>query len=104
MLQQYPQAHLSLANALEDFLSATQLVIIRGEAAQVDRWAADLGALYAPNRLIFAIPLDAAELPPALAAKRAAADTVAYVCTGMTCSAPLGSLDEIARELALRIE
>jgi hypothetical protein len=53
--------------------------------------------------MIFAIPRDAAELPPALAAKRATADTVAYVCNGMTCSAPLSDLGAIARELALRI-
>ena len=104
MLQQYPQAHMSLVNALEDILASTQVVIIRGEASEAQRWAAELGALYAPNRLIFAIPDDAAELPPALAAKRAAADTVAYVCTGMTCSAALGELNEIARELARRIE
>jgi uncharacterized protein YyaL (SSP411 family) len=102
MLQQYPQAHMSLANALGDLLASTQVVIIRGDAAQVQGWAAELGALYAPNRLIFAIPRDAAELPPALAAKSAAADTVAYVCTGMTCSAPLGDLHGVARELTLR--
>jgi uncharacterized protein YyaL (SSP411 family) len=103
MLQQYPQAHMSLANALEDFLSSMQILIIRGDAPQIERWSAELGALYAPTRVIFAIPRDAAELPPALAAKRAAADTVAYVCTGMTCSAPLTDLGEIARELTLRI-
>ncbi len=104
VLQQYPQAHMSLANALDDLLTPMQVVIIRGEAAEVQRWAAELGTLYAPNRLVFAIPDDAAELPPALAAKHAAAQTVAYVCTGMTCSAPLGELNEVARELARRIE
>jgi uncharacterized protein YyaL (SSP411 family) len=51
--------------------------------------------------MIFAIPRDAADLPPSLAAKRATAGTVAYVCTGMTCSAPLADLGEIARQLAL---
>ena len=99
MLQQYPQAHMSLVNALQGFLAATQLVIIRGDAAPVGRWAEELGAVYAPNRMIFAIPRDAADLPAPLAAKRATADTVAYVCTGMTCSAPLSDLREIAREL-----
>jgi uncharacterized protein YyaL (SSP411 family) len=54
-------------------------------------------------RMIFAIPRDAAELPPALAAKHATADTVAYVCNGMTCSAPLTHLEAITRELTLRI-
>jgi uncharacterized protein YyaL (SSP411 family) len=103
MLQQYPQAHVSLVNALEDFLASMQIVIIRGDAPQVERWSATLSALYAPTRMIFAIPRDAAELPPALAAKRAAPDTVAYVCRGLTCSAPLTDLGVIARELTLRI-
>jgi uncharacterized protein YyaL (SSP411 family) len=99
MLEQFPQAHMSLVNALEDFLSSMQIVIIRGEAAQGQRWAAELGAHYAPHRMIFAIPRDAADLPAPLAAKRALADTVAYVCTGMTCSAPLGDLPAAVREL-----
>jgi uncharacterized protein YyaL (SSP411 family) len=100
MLQEYPQAHMSLVNALEDFLTSSQIVIIRGDAPQIGQWSAELGALYAPTRMIFAIPRDAAELPPALALKRATAETVAYVCTGMTCSAPLSDLNEIIGELA----
>ena len=34
MLQQYPQAHMSMLNALEDFLAPPQILIIRGDAAQ----------------------------------------------------------------------
>jgi uncharacterized protein YyaL (SSP411 family) len=62
----------------------------------------DLGSLYAPTRMIFAIP-KGAELPPALAAKRGTSATVAYLCTGMTCSAPLADLQEISRALKLRV-
>ena len=103
MLQQYPQAHMSLVNALEDFLTSVQILIIRGDSPEIQRWAAELGALYSPTRMIFAIPRDAADLPPALAAKQATAGTVAYVCTGMACSAPLTDQREIARELILRL-
>jgi uncharacterized protein YyaL (SSP411 family) len=103
MLQQYPQAHMSLLNALEDFLASTQTVILRGDAPDVARWSATLNALYAPTRMIFAIPRDADRLPAALAAKQPGAGTTAYVCTGMTCSAPISDLNEIARELTLRI-
>jgi len=60
--------------------------------------------LYSPTRMIFAIPRDNADLPPALAAKQATAGTVAYVCTGMVCSAPLTDVSQIARELASRIQ
>ncbi len=103
LLQQYPQAHMSLVNALEDFLAPPQILIIRGDAAPVEYWAESLRSLYAPTRMIFGVPRDAAGLPPALAAKRATVDTVAYVCTGMTCSAPLSDLSEIARELKAAI-
>jgi uncharacterized protein YyaL (SSP411 family) len=104
MLQQYPQAHMSLVNALEDFLTSVQILIIRGDAPEIRHWAAELGALYSPTRMIFTIPRDAADLPPALAAKQATAGSVAYVCTGMACSAPLSDVSQIARELASRIQ
>jgi uncharacterized protein YyaL (SSP411 family) len=103
MLEQYPQAHMSLLNALEDFLAPVEVLIIRGDAPQVAHWSAQLGAVYAPTRMIFAIPRDAEALPPALSAKAAVPGTVAYLCRGSTCSAPLTDFDKIARELAQRV-
>jgi uncharacterized protein YyaL (SSP411 family) len=102
-IQEYPRAHMSLVNALEDLLSSMQILVIRGDAAEAARWAADLGSLYAPTRMIFAIPHDAA-LPAALAAKAAGRFTTAYLCTGMACSAPMTDLAEISRALRSRIE
>jgi uncharacterized protein YyaL (SSP411 family) len=101
-IQEYPQAHMSLVNALEDFLSSMQILVVRGEALSAAHWASTLSALYAPTRMIFAIPTDA-ELPAALAAKRPSDTTVAYLCSGMTCSAPLANLEEVARTLKLRV-
>jgi uncharacterized protein YyaL (SSP411 family) len=98
-IQEYPQAHMSLVNALEDFLSSMQILVIRGAPASAAQWARDLGSLYAPTRMIFAIPEDA-ELPAALEPKRAQGETVAYLCRGMTCSAPLTNLEEIASALS----
>jgi len=101
-IQEYPQAHMSLVNALEDFLSSMQILVIRGDAAGATQWAADLGAIYAPTRMVFAIP-EGAELPPALAAKSASRSTLAYLCTGMTCSAPMTDFSEVWRALTLRV-
>ena len=100
-IKDYPQAHMSLVNALEDFLSALQILVVRGEASSAAHWASVLGKLYAPTRMIYAIPNDA-QLPPALAAKRPGETTVAYLCSGMTCSAPLENLEEVTRALKLR--
>jgi hypothetical protein len=102
-IQDYPQAHMSLINTLEDFLSPLQVLIIRGTAAPAMQWATELGVLYAPARMIFAIPGDAADLPAALAAKSAADETVAYLCSGMTCSAPLTNLEDTYRMLKTRV-
>jgi hypothetical protein len=96
---EYPRAHMSLLNALEDFLASMQMVIIRGPAADCGRWARELSTFYAPTRMVFAIPGDA-ELPAALAAKPALGTVTAYVCTGMTCSAPLTDLSELLRRVA----
>jgi uncharacterized protein YyaL (SSP411 family) len=52
--------------------------------------------------MIFAIPNDA-QLPAALAAKRPGEITLAYLCAGMTCSAPLANLEEVMRTLKLRV-
>jgi uncharacterized protein YyaL (SSP411 family) len=101
-LQQYPQAHMAMLNALEDWLCAPQILIVRGAQGAVENWSRQLQAWYAPQRMIFAIP-DTAELPPALAAKRAGSVTVAYLCEGMACSAPLTDLESIVRELKLRL-
>ena len=99
-LQQYPQAHMSLVNALEDFLGPLQIVIIRGDAAQLEHWAAALSALYAPTRLIFAIPRDAAELPAGAGREARRCPTPWPICArGMTCSAPIADVREIVREL-----
>ncbi|HEY0745865.1 MAG TPA: thioredoxin domain-containing protein [Steroidobacteraceae bacterium] len=99
-LQEYPQAHMSLVSALEDFLSSMQIVVIRGERDGVEQWAQDLSRLYAPTRMIFAIPADA-ELPPLLAAKRAGSETLAYLCSGMSCSAPVANFAELSLVLAV---
>jgi len=101
---EYPQAHMSLLNALEDFLASMQIVIIRGTAADGERWARELSAVYAPTRMVFAVPEDAPGLPPALAAKPASGAVTAYVCRGMTCGAPLTDLRELARRLAVGID
>lgn len=101
-MRDYPQAHMSLVNALEDYLSSLQILVVRGEAPSLAHWAGTLGKGYAPMRMIYAIP-NGAVLPAALEGKRPGETTVAYLCSGMTCSAPLTNLEEVARALEPRV-
>jgi uncharacterized protein YyaL (SSP411 family) len=102
-LNRFPHGHVSLIEALDEYLAAPEIVIIRGAASEAAQWQRELGKLYAPHRLVFAIPADTADLDAALADKRAGATTRAYVCRGSTCSAPIESLGDLARQAAARV-
>jgi uncharacterized protein YyaL (SSP411 family) len=90
-LQHYPHAHAAMLVALAEHLDPPEIVIIRGRSQEAAQWRDALAKKYSPGRLVFAIETDA-QLPPAIADKRALETTVAYVCRGMTCSEPVRSL------------
>jgi uncharacterized protein YyaL (SSP411 family) len=94
-LQHYPHAHTALLVALEEHLEPPEIVIVRGERKETESWRDELAKVYAPRRLVFAIAADAAELPTAIADKKPLPETAAYICRGMTCSAPVKSLSSL---------
>jgi uncharacterized protein len=99
LMDQAPMAHASMITAFEEQLYLPKLVILRGDPAMIDTWRERLARDYAPRRLVFAIPADAADLPEALAAKAPRGEAVAYVCTGTTCSAPVTDPDALLEQL-----
>ena len=99
LLETYAHTHASLLIALEELLNPPVVVILRGREADLGAWRRELAKLYAPRRIVLAIPANAAGLPDALADKAARETTVAYVCRGSTCSAPLDSLSALVSEL-----
>jgi hypothetical protein len=101
MMSQHPQAHVTLLTALEEYLENPETVIIRGEAPDIDTWRDAAQKIYAPRRIVFAIPADCAELPGALADRAArSGETIAYRCLGSHCSLPFESLDALAAALS----
>jgi uncharacterized protein YyaL (SSP411 family) len=98
-MEQAPSAHCALLTAFEEHLHYPQVAILRGEGEDLDRWAQACIRPYAPRRLCFALPAQADDLPPALADKPVEEQTVAYLCTGMTCSAPIRAAAELEAAL-----
>ena len=90
----FPHGHATLITALDEFLEPPEIIVIRGADEALD-WAAAVGAIYAPRRLVFAIPADADGLPGALQERTAGDSTVAYVCQGTQCSLPLQTQNEL---------
>jgi hypothetical protein len=99
MLEKYPHAHTTLAMALDELTAPPAIVVLRGPAEDLDTWRGELDKHYDPRRFVAAIPSDEQGLPPGIATKAARDGTVAYLCRGTTCSAPLATLAELVREL-----
>jgi uncharacterized protein YyaL (SSP411 family) len=53
---------------------------------------------------VFAVPADVPDLDAAISDKRAGPGTRAYVCRGTTCSPPIESLADLARQAAARTD
>jgi uncharacterized protein YyaL (SSP411 family) len=100
-LEEYPHGHVSLITALEEHQQHPEIIIIRGDIDDIDNWRASAARLYAPRRLVFAIPGDETGLPGALADRKPVDDeTIAYRCVGSHCSLPITSWEALAVELS----
>jgi uncharacterized protein YyaL (SSP411 family) len=100
VMEKYPQGHASLLTALEELLHPPEIVVLRGAAEAIEPWRRELAKLYAPRRMVLAVPADAPGLPEAIAEKapRGAA-AVGYVCRGTVCSEPIDSFAGLAETL-----
>ena len=99
-LRDYPHGHVSLLTALEEYLEHPEIVVIRGEPDEIARWRDSAAKVYAPRRLVFAIPASADGLPGALAERAAApGETVAYRCVGTHCELPVTTWEALAGQL-----
>ncbi len=104
VLERYPHAHLSLLEALDEFITPPEIIILRGDAAAIGGWQRELARLYAPHRLVFAIPSETPALDAALRDKTPRGAATAYVCRGFTCAAPADSLSELIKRSTLRLD
>ncbi len=98
-ITQMASAHMTMLLAVEDYLFPPQTIILRGEADALKKWQTACQKEYAPQRLCFAIPNGANDLPGMLAERKPQGAAVAYICTGYQCSTPITSLEELRKRL-----
>jgi uncharacterized protein len=90
-LRRAPHAHVSHLFALEEYLSPTQTVIIRGPESALESWTSELAARCLPTTLVLGIPDSVTGLPDPLA-KPVRPGVNGWVCQGVTCLEPVSSL------------
>jgi uncharacterized protein len=100
VIKRAPFAHCALLDALEEQLDPPEIVIVRGQAKKAAEWTRTARLVYAPRRLVFDIPANAADLPPSLAEKSPPeAGARAWICRGTTCLPPVDSLSQLTKSL-----
>ncbi len=100
-MEEYPHGHVSLLAALEEYVEHPEIVVIRGPQDEISRWRDSAAKVYAPRRLVFAIPADESGLPGALADRAPIeGQTVAYRCLGTHCEMPVTTWEALAAQLA----
>jgi hypothetical protein len=95
-MTEHPLAHMSLLNALEEYDAHPEIIVIRGEDAEISQWRRSLAKSSRHSQLIFAISNDTVNLPGALADRESVAgNTVAYRCVGTHCELPVTSWEAL---------
>ncbi|MGB5412773.1 MAG: thioredoxin domain-containing protein [Woeseiaceae bacterium] len=84
-MDEYPNGHVSLLTALDEFLQPPEIIKISGPAADVATWHDAAGKLYAPRRLVFAQP--------------GAGEICAQRCVGTHCDLAVHSWRDFVRML-----
>ena len=95
----YPSAHNALLLALEEYLKPPRSIIIRGNEASMKTWQNKCRQLSSPFGSTLCIPKSKQSLPDSLSIYKPLENTVAYICEGHQCSAPITQLDLLAENL-----
>ncbi len=99
-LERQPSGFVSLATALDEYLSPPQTVVLRGEADSLAAWQRALAMRYRPDTVVIAIPAGRSGLPPVLDKAALAGGVNAWICRGVTCLPPIGDLADLERTLS----
>lgn len=80
-----PYAHNTLLDALEEYLYPPQTVVLRGDVNILKEWRDWCAPVYAPRRLLLAIPDTEQVLAGLLSQRVPQGKWVAYICDGHQC-------------------
>jgi uncharacterized protein len=97
-MNQHAVLHCGMLNSLEEYLNPPEIIILRGNLTELNRWQHTINRHYLPRTLCFAIP-ENIKLSDPLADKKPINDICAYICEGTKCLAPVLSLDELMQHL-----
>ena len=100
--RRYASAHSTLVIAMEEFLNPPDIIIIRGTDSAAEQWLASLDE-YSPRTMAFLIPVEQENLPGVLSNLKQEQQVTAYICRGVSCSAPINHFDHFVSSVKERM-
>jgi hypothetical protein len=99
-MERQASGFVSFATALDEYLAAPQVVILRGDENTLFEWQRALARTYRPDAVILALPAGLPGLPPVLDKAVPASGISAWVCRGASCLPPITTPAELDSALA----
>src|SRR5450830_213462 len=97
-IKRNPAGCASLSHALCEYLTPPTLVILRGEAANLQQWRREITQHYYPHHLFFYLDETVTALPKTLQ-RNLSIDVNAWVCKGVVCSQGINSLPSLLGQI-----
>jgi uncharacterized protein YyaL (SSP411 family) len=96
-----PSVNASMVAALQSTKKEHASIIIRGKNPEISQWAKHCYSGYNPNLNVYAIDKSQKFLPPGLSIRKPSDSTIAYICSGTQCLAPIQSLEALKSALGV---
>jgi len=94
-MRDHPGGYAQLCVALDEFLAPPSVLVLRGEPRAVAQWSTELAGEYLPGMLVVPADNGVTGLPPLLDKPLRAEPVNGWLCRGVTCRAPISSLEEL---------
>jgi uncharacterized protein YyaL (SSP411 family) len=98
-MREFPGGFATMTMALDELLAQPKTLVLRGEAAALERWQGELAHEFLPDTEVLAIPDGLQGLPALLDKPRRAGPVNAWLCRGVTCLEPISDLVNLKQAL-----
>lgn len=98
VIKRNPVACASLLQALNEYLAPPTMVILRGEANQLQEWQAEIRQTYYPHHIFLYLD-DTVEALPITLHRNFSPDVNAWVCKGVICSQSIDNLQDLLNQI-----
>jgi uncharacterized protein YyaL (SSP411 family) len=94
-MRDYPAGFAGMAIALSEQVAPPNVLILRGEGAELEHWRDEFAREYLPDAAVLALPYSVGGLPAALDKPRRPEPVNGWLCRGVMCLEPSSDITHL---------